>query len=139
MLSERTKYVLIEYDPGDNILHFSFDGIDIQTSEELTALFDGIVSFWRRNCMGRKVYVVVNYDGLQINPRLTEEYAVQLGRQLDIALAVIRYGGSSIQRTSARLANMKLHAASRICASREEAFAAVRALKADLASPRKRP
>ena len=47
----------------------------------------------------------------------------------DCAITVVRYGGDALQRTGARLYNMKLHAPSRLYESRDEALAVVRALK----------
>ena len=130
MVVERGETVHLEYDDVENILYFSFPNVEIESAEGLVMHFGRMVSFWRRHCGGRKVYSVVNYDGLQINARLTDVYATQLQRIVDFSIAIVRYGGSSLQRTSSRLANMKLHTASRICSSREEALEIVRALKA---------
>ena len=41
----------------------------------------------------------------------------------------MRYGGDSLQRTAARLYNMKLHAPSRLYESRDEAIAVVKAIQ----------
>jgi len=139
MIVERAQTVHLEYDPGENILYFSFPVVEIETPEELVAHFDRMLSFWRRYCLGRKVYSLVNYDNLQISARLTEAYSKQLQRIRDISLAIVRYGGSSLQRTAARLANMKTQTASLIYVTREEALAAIRLLKAEADAARRQP
>jgi len=48
----------------------------------------------------------------------------------NIAITVVRYGGTSLQRTSSRLASMKLHVPSRIYGSREDAIDIIRGLRA---------
>ncbi len=130
MISERTKTVFIDYDPGENILYLSYPpNTNIDSASDLVAHFDRMVSFWRRNCLGRKVYILVNYDNLDINARLAQEYGKQIQRMLDISLANFRYGGSSLQRASARLASMKIPTPSFIFDTREEAFAAIDTMK----------
>jgi len=147
MITERGETATLSYDASENILYFTFPhtdgpsggawGVRLDTPEQIVAHFDRCVSFWKRHCAGRKVYCVVDYDGIDVNVKYTKVYATQLQRILDISVTVVRYGGSSLQRTAVRLANLKLHTPSQLYASREEALHVVRSLKSgamDLAS-----
>jgi hypothetical protein len=119
-----------EYDPAENIVYVTFPTVHLETRAEIKAHFDHAYEFWRDHCAGRKVYYVVGYDGFSVNLRENEYYAEQMRRILEnCAITVVRYGGDALQRTGARLYNMKLHAPSRLYESREEAVAVVRALK----------
>ena len=118
------------YDPVENIVYVTFPLVHLETRAEITAHFAYVYKFWRDNCGGRKAYYVVDYDGFSVNLRENEFYAEQMRPILeDCAITVVRYGGDALQRTGARLYNMKLHAPSRLYASRDEALAVVRALK----------
>lgn len=119
------------YDPMENIVYVTFPHVHLETRAEITAHFAYVNKFWRDNCGGKKAYYVVGYDGFSISLRENEFYAEQMRPILEqCAITVVRYGGGPLQRTGARLYNMKLHAPSRLYESREEALAVVRALKA---------
>ena len=118
------------YDPVENIVYVSFPSVHLETRAEISAHFARSYAFWRQHCGGRKAYYLVDYDGFSVNLRENEFYAEQMRPILeDCAITVVRYGGDALQRTGARLYNMKLHAPSRLYESREEALAVVRALK----------
>jgi hypothetical protein len=118
------------YDAKTNIVHVSFPKVHLESQDEIRRHFDRVVAFWRDNCGGKKVYYVVNYDGLSVNLRENDFYAQQMRRVLEHAITVVRYGGDSLQRTAARLYSMKLHSPTRLYASREEALKVVLALQA---------
>jgi DNA-binding helix-hairpin-helix protein with protein kinase domain len=129
MITERGDTVHLCYDSAENILYFTFPGVVLETVAEIEAHFGRCVSFWKRHCEGRKVYCVVDYDGVDVNVKLTGAYAKHMKRILEFAIAVVCYGGSSLQRTVVRLASMKLRAPSRLYATRDEALQVVRAVK----------
>jgi len=118
------------YDAAENIVHVRFPKVHLETREDIRTHFDRVFGYWRDHCRGRKVYYVVNYDGFTVNLRENDFYAQQMRRIVEeCAITVVRYGGDPLQRTAARLFNMKLHAPSRLYGSHEEAMAVVRALK----------
>ena len=119
-----------QYDPDENIVYVSFPKVHLETREEIRAHFDRVVDFWRRNCRGRKVYYVVDYDNFSVSLNETAYYAEQMQRVVEGAVTIVRYGGDPLQRTHARLYNMKLHSPSRLYETRAEALAVVQALKA---------
>jgi hypothetical protein len=119
-----------QYDPASNIIYVTFPRVHLETQAEIKAHFDRVVAYWRDNCRGRKVYYVVGYDGFSVNLRENEFYAQQMKRVMECAETIVRYGGDSLQRTAARLYNMKLHAPSRLYESREAAIAVVKAIQA---------
>jgi hypothetical protein len=118
-----------EYDPAENIVFVTFPGVYLETQEQIRAHFDRVIACWRALCNGRKVYYLVNYDGFSVNLRENAYYAEQMNRVYEqCAITSVRYGGDSLQRTGARLYNMKLHRPSHLYSSREEALEVVRAL-----------
>jgi len=119
-----------KYDEKDNVVHVTFPAVHLETRAEIREHFDRALSFWRENCGGKKVYYVVNYDGFSVNLRENDFYAEQMKRVVETcAITVVRYGGDALQRTAARLYNMKLHSPTRLYDSREEALKVVQALK----------
>ena len=121
----------LSYDLAENIVFMSFPTpLTLDTQQQIVAHFERVITFWRKNAGGRRAYFVVNFDNVTINVNELSFYAEQTKRAHAIcAIASVRYGGDSLQRTTTRLAGMKNHQPSNICATREEALAAVRALK----------
>ncbi|HZS40299.1 MAG TPA: hypothetical protein VFF06_25885 [Polyangia bacterium] len=124
-----------EYDAAENIVYVSFPSVQLETQDEIRAHFDRIITFWKQHCGGRRVYYVVNYDNISVNLQENDFYAAQMKRVLEHAITIVRYGGDPLQRTAARLANMKLHAPTRLYESRDEALAVVQSLKAGAPPP----
>ena len=122
--------VFQRYDATTNTIYVTFPVVHLETQTEIRAHFDRVVAFWQTQCRGKKVYYVVSYDGFSVNLRENEYYAQQMRRVMDCAVTIVRYGGDALQRTAARLYNMKLHAPSRLYASREEAVRVVKAIQA---------
>jgi antirestriction protein ArdC len=121
---------LLKHDAAENIVYVSFPGVQLESKDEIRAHFDDIVAFWTQHCGGRKVYYVVNYDHITVSLQENDFYAQQMKRVLAHAITVVRYGGDPLQRTAARLANMKLRAPTRLYESLDEAMAVVYSLKA---------
>jgi hypothetical protein len=128
MASGVTAY--LSYDAVENIVYVTFPNVHLETQTEIREHFDRVVAFWKEKCRGRKVYYVVGYDGFSVNLRENDFYGQQMRRIVDdCAITIVRYGGDSLQRTAARLYNMKLHEPSQLYESREDAIAVVRAIK----------
>ncbi len=118
------------YDPVENIVYVTFPRVHLETREDMRAHFAKSLEFWRANCAGQKAYYVVGYDGFSVNLRENEYYAEMMRPIIEeCAITIVRYGGDALQRTGARLCNMRLHAPSRLYDSREQAIEVVRALK----------
>lgn len=118
------------YDAAANIIYVTFPVVHLETQAQIREHFDRVVAYWQKECRGKKVYYVVNYDGFSVNLRENEYYGQQMRRVMECAVTIVRYGGDALQRTAARLYNLKLHAPSRLYASREEAIRVVKALQA---------
>jgi hypothetical protein len=123
--------VELSYDADENILFMSFARpVRLDTREEITEHFDRVVAFWRARTCSKKAYFVVDFDNIDINVAELDHYAQQSKIAHEIcAIASVRYGGSPLQRTTARLAGMKIHRPSNIYETREQALAVVRTLK----------
>jgi hypothetical protein len=128
-----TPRAALSYDAAENIIYMSFpEPVELRTREEITGHFEHVVAFWRSHAGGKKVYFVVDFDNVIINVGELDHYAVQSKRAHDLcAIASVRYGGSSLQRTATRLAGMKIQRPSNIFETREEAIVAVRAMQAE--------
>jgi hypothetical protein len=121
----------VTYDPKEDVLFIDTAGVRAETRADIDALFAGIVTDWRAACNGRKVYVVVAYDGFFVNLRENDYYAERMSAAVALfAKTVVRYGGDTLTRSAARLRGLKLHTPSNLYESREEALDVVRALRA---------
>jgi hypothetical protein len=118
------------YDPVENIVFVTFPKVHLETKAEIEAHFAQAYAFWRDTCGGQRAYYVVGYDGFSVSLCENEYYAQQMRPIVErCAITIVRYGGEALQRTGARLCNMKLHAPSQLYVSLEQALSVVRALK----------
>ena len=121
----------VTYDPIEDILFIDTAGARVETKADIDALFDGILADWRATCKGRKVYVVVAYDGFSVNLRENDYYAERMSAAVAVfAKTVVRYGGDTLTRSAARLRGVKLHSPSNLYESRSQALEVVRGLRA---------
>ncbi|MGC4092796.1 MAG: hypothetical protein QM756_33915 [Polyangiaceae bacterium] len=120
------------YDAAEKILFASHPRpVDLATREAMAAYFEDGIRYWRRNCGGERVYIVVDYENLTTNLEELDFYASQVKRVVsECAITVVRYNGSLLQRMASRMTAIKLHTPSKAYSSREEALSVVRGLKA---------
>jgi hypothetical protein len=96
----------------------------------MRSYFDHTLRFWREHCEGRRLYVVVDYENLTTNIDELEFYASQVKRVLDeMAITIVRYNGTMLQRMAGRMTALKLHTTSKTYGSLEEALEVVRGLQ----------
>jgi hypothetical protein len=121
----------LSYDLAENIVYMSFPHpVELNSHSEITDHFERVISFWRGHTAGRKAYFVVDFDNITINVAELAFYAEQTKRAHEIcAVTSVRYGGNPLQRAATRLAGMKNQKPSNIYETREQALAAVRAMK----------
>jgi hypothetical protein len=119
------------YDRDENVVYVSFPPeTNLLTREEISGHFDRVLSFFQRHLPPTKSYCVVNYDNFYVNVAENVFYGEQMARVLPLLITVVRYGGSTLQRTNARIYNLKLHADSHLYDTKDEALRVVRELKA---------
>ncbi len=119
------------YDDRENVLSVWHDRpVRLETPEQITAYFDAIVNFWRRNCRGRKAYYLVDWRNFSTNMRENDLYASNVRRVVEgCAITIVRFSDNPIQRTAGRLVAVKLHVPSNIYETREEAIAVIKGLQ----------
>jgi hypothetical protein len=106
-------------------------GVRLETREDIGAFFDSIDAWWRRRCRSKKVYFAVDYTNFGVNLRENDYYAERMKQTVALcAITVVRYGGDDLQRSAARIRGMKVHAASNLYGTREEALSVLRAIRA---------
>jgi len=126
----RARAARWSYDAEQNILFVSHpQPVELQTVAEIEAYFDVGAQAWQEQCGGRKVYVLVDYDGLTTNLDERAFYATQVQRIMEFSITIVRYQGSMLQRMAARLTAIELHTPSHTYASLEEALAVVHGLQ----------
>ena len=109
--------------------------LELASRSEIQDFFHAVERFWRERCGKQKVYGLVCLDNITIPPQATQLYAEGLAPLLDrVFLAVVRYGGDPLHRTTVRLGGLMIHTPSRIYATREDALAVVRGLRAGTVS-----
>jgi hypothetical protein len=123
-------HATLSYDRDQNIVFISFaEPTELQTKEEIAAHFQRVVAFWRAHAGGKKSYFVADISNITMNVKELEAYARETDRaHEECAITSVRYGGNSLQRTLTRLGGMKIHRASNLYPTREEALAVVRAM-----------
>lgn len=130
------KYGVFEYDPKEHIcwvLHP--DPIELQTREDISIYFDTFYRFWQLRCGGKKIYLLVDYENLSTNPDELEFYSQQVNRiRQSCAIAILRFGGTVVQRITGRMSSAKNNAPSNVYPTRDDALKAVRALRHSPAS-----
>lgn len=125
------KDVRLAYDPENEVMFIEMPGSRLDTPADMDAFFDAVLTFWRKRCRGKKVYVVVSYEGFTVNLRENAAYGERMKAAAnECAITVLRYGGDPLQRSAARVRSMKHHEPSHLYESREEALAMVRRIRA---------
>ena len=120
----------LAYNADENIAQLSFRDAHLKTPQEVNHHFDAVVALWRERCGGRKVYWLVNYEDFSVDMRQNGLYGERMLVVFDLtALAIARYGGSSMQKAAVHLYSMRLHKSSNFYASREEAMDVLRRLR----------
>jgi hypothetical protein len=119
------------YDEAEGILFVSHpQPVELATRADIEAYFDYGIRFWRRQCGGTKVYMVVDYANLTAELDEIDFYAEQIKRVVgECAVTIIRYNGGLLQRMAGRMTAIKLHTPSNMYPDRQAAVAVVRGLK----------
>jgi hypothetical protein len=118
------------FDADDQIMFVAM-GNRFETEPQIAAAFDEITRFWRRTCGGQKVYWVIDYTNFSLDLALTDTYAAYTRQAVDsFSLAAVRYTTDLAARATLRAVAIKNHQPSNICATREDAIAVVRELRA---------
>ncbi len=119
------------WSPLDEVVFVSYpEGYYLETQQDIIAMFDAVVSFWRLNCGGQRAYYVVDYTNYSSNLAHNDFYVKQVKRVIDeCAVTIVRFGGDPLTRTGSRLRGMKMHLPTNLYATRKAALAVVRALR----------
>jgi hypothetical protein len=92
----------LSFDRTKPILFVGLAGLQLNTKSHVTEAFDAIRRFWIRECKGQRIYAVIDYTNFSLNIALTDFYA----------------------------ACVKTHLPSNVYATREDAIAVVKGLRA---------
>jgi propionate CoA-transferase len=108
------------YDPQQNIFFINFEGLVVKSEADIDAIRDNVARILAP--VGRKVYVIVNYDNFTILPDLVDAYSDMVKDLVDrFYSGVTRYTTSGFLRVKLGDALQKRHVAPHIYESAEEA------------------
>jgi propionate CoA-transferase len=108
------------YDPQQNIFFINFEGLVVKSQDDIDAIRDNVTRVL--SPVGRKVYVIVNYDNFTLLPDLTDVYSDMVKDLVDrFYSGVTRYTTSGFLRVKLGDALQKRHVAPHIYESAEEA------------------
>ncbi|SDG34770.1 propionate CoA-transferase [Limimonas halophila] len=109
----------ISYDEGRNILFLNFEGMQVRSEQDIAEIRDAVAA--RCEAIGKRVWVIVNYDNVQIPPDLLDSYA-EMVRHMEenYYLGVSRYTTSAFLRLKLGTA-LTRHVAPHIFETPEEA------------------
>ena len=108
------------YDPQQNIFFINFEGLVVKSKADIDAIRNNVARILTP--VGRKVYVIVNYDNFTILPDLVDAYSDMVKDLVDrFYSGVTRYTTSGFLRVKLGDALQKRHVAPHIYESAEEA------------------
>jgi hypothetical protein len=121
-----------EYDSPNGVLHVGLTGIRFDSIEKIRSTFAAIRSYWRTTCNGRKVYAIIDYTDVEIEPKLLTEYAAEVKTVVEeCTVTTVRYTTDLLMRTTIRRMGMMLHKPSNLYATREAALEIVDAIRSE--------
>jgi hypothetical protein len=118
------------YWPEEEILFFSCANVMFDNKSTIDCSFEDCERFWTRYCGGKKVFIVVDYTGCLIDPKLAEYFAtkrVKINQR--ISITTVRYGGDLALRVALRAMAVKTHVPSNLYMNRDEAVSVVRGIR----------
>jgi propionate CoA-transferase len=68
----------IDYDDRSNLLFVNFEGLTVDTAQEIADIEQAVAS--KVGALGRRVDVIVNYDHFSIRPELLDAYSTMVAR-----------------------------------------------------------
>jgi hypothetical protein len=121
----------LSFDRSEQTMLVGMAGLRFETRAQIKAAFDAIHQFWTLECSGNKVYCVVDYTDFSLHIALTETYAEFVKTAVDsYGITTIRYTTDLSARATMRAVAIKTHRPSNLYATREDAMAVVRGLRA---------
>jgi len=121
----------ISYDPEEEIFFLdNFANTTFVDQHQVDRAFGDALRFWRTHAGGKKVYVVVDYTGVVIDPKIVEYFGKKRAESVSgFTLVAVRYGGDLTTRAALRAMAVKTHIPSNLYASRQDAIAIVRGIR----------
>jgi propionate CoA-transferase len=121
------------YDPQQNVFFINFEGHVVRVNKDVERIRKIIER--QLKPIGRKVYVIVNYDNFTILPDVMDAYAAMVHELVErFYSGVTRYTTSGFLRSKLRAAFRKRKVAPHIYESAEEARAHLRELEQEVAA-----
>jgi hypothetical protein len=119
-----------EYDPKKQILHVGLSGIRFDTLETTDRVFEAIRSYWRVHCRKQKIYAVIDYSGVVIEPAVFAHYIQCVKSVVDeLAITTVRYSSDVLTRSKIRRMSVMIHRPSNLYETRQEALDVVEAIR----------
>jgi propionate CoA-transferase len=100
----------LSFDPEENVLYCNFEGLRLDSHEEVDALADRLEIAFR--AAGRRVHVVVNYDNFELAPALVEPFFAMVRKNAELySLSTTRYSTNAFfrRRLGRQFADAKLN------------------------------
>jgi hypothetical protein len=121
----------LSFDGNEQILFVGFAGLRMNTDAQIRGAFGAIERFWVSECASQKVYAVVDYTDFALDIALTDAYAECVKHAVEtFAITAVRYTTDLSTRANLRAVAVKAHLRSNLYATREDAIAVVRGLRA---------
>lgn len=109
-----------------------FDALRLDSAAQIKRAFDVIHHFWTRECGGKKIYCVIDYTDFSLDIALTEIYAASVKHAVETySITTVRYTNNLAARATLRAVAVKTHLPSNVYATRQDAIAVVRGLRAN--------
>jgi propionate CoA-transferase len=110
----------ISYDRERNILFLNYEGLHLRTLEEIEFIRSELETRFR--AIGRRVHLIANYDGFELDPAITDAYFALVAYIQDhYYLSASRYTTSAFMRLKFQSALAERDLAPHVFETREEA------------------
>jgi hypothetical protein len=120
------------YEPIEEILFVGVPPVHLGTKEQIDQFFVAIGRYWRAHCHGRKIYAVIDYTHFTMDVGLTEHFAAGVKKAVETyTFTTVRFTTDVSARATVRAVGIKIHKPSNLYATRDDAIAAVRALRSN--------
>ncbi len=121
-----------DFDRRRQILHVGLAGTRFDSAATVEEVFEAIRRYWRANCNATKIYALIDYTGVQIEPAVMEGYALAVKSIVnECSITTVRYSDDVLTRSKLRRISVMIHKPSNLYETRAEALKVIDAIRAN--------
>ncbi|MFM0339273.1 acyl CoA:acetate/3-ketoacid CoA transferase [Paraburkholderia fungorum] len=112
----------LSYEPGQNTMFANFEGMAVRSNSDIESVRRVFEAFC--NPIGRKISLIVNYDGFRLDPAVADQYFEMAARlQSQYYRSATRFTRSAFMRARLQAAFCEAASVSHVCETHADAIA----------------